>query len=128
MTKATRKRIAQLEAALRHIARSSSGYTSESAMGCIHACANDVLVGYVTMTAVRVRHGEGLESADYNTVYSNCPAQFNDRAHADDWAHRLNVSGSWPKDKNPGYRVVEITSNEGIDPLTGHPTDMSLST
>jgi hypothetical protein len=122
------KRVAQLEAALRHVARCSSGYTRESAMGGIHTCANDVLIRAVTMVAVRVKRGEGLERHDYSTVYSSCPPQFYELAHAQDWAMKLDCSQSWPNGQNPGYHVVEIDSGDGVDVLNGHPRKMSLST
>jgi hypothetical protein len=59
------------------------------------------------MYAVRVVNQQGLEAADYSTVYGECPEQFADRVEAQKWADKLSVSGDWPKG-NPGYAVVEL--------------------
>jgi hypothetical protein len=45
------------------------------------------------MYAVRVVNQQGLEAADYSTVYGECPEQFADRVEAKKWA---------------GYAVVEL--------------------
>lgn len=58
------------------------------------------------MYAVKVINTQGLEAADYNTVYGACPESFEDRAEAQAWADKLSNSGSWPMG-NPGYEVVE---------------------
>lgn len=58
------------------------------------------------MYAVRVIQTEGLEAADYSTVYGACPEEFSDRSKAQEWADRLSASGNWPQG-NPGYEVVE---------------------
>jgi len=57
--------------------------------------------------AVRVINTDGLEGADYATVYGDCPEEFTDRAEAEAWADRLANSGNWPMG-NPGYEVVEL--------------------
>lgn len=59
------------------------------------------------MYAVRVINQQGLEAADYNTVYGECPEEFTDCAEAQTWADKLSGSGSWPLG-NPGYEVVEL--------------------
>jgi len=56
---------------------------------------------------VRVINLNGLEGADYVTVYGACPEEFTDRTEAEAWAARLNSSGNWPRG-NPGYEVVEL--------------------
>jgi hypothetical protein len=57
--------------------------------------------------AVRVINTQGLEAADYTTVYGDCPEVFADYAEAEAWAERLNNSGNWPEG-NPGYEVIEL--------------------
>jgi hypothetical protein len=59
------------------------------------------------MYAVRVINTQGLESADYNTVYGECPKSFEDPSVAQGWADKLSTSGNWPMG-NPGYEVVEL--------------------
>lgn len=59
------------------------------------------------MYRVQVINDVGLESADYNTVYGDCPESFEDRDEAQRWADKLNNSGNWPMG-NPGYAVVEV--------------------
>lgn len=59
------------------------------------------------MYAVKVINIQGLEAADHNTVYGDCPENFKDRAEAQAWADKLSTSGNWPMG-NPGYDVVEL--------------------
>lgn len=60
-----------------------------------------------TRYSVRVINTDGLEGADYITVYGECPTEFTDRAEAEAWATKLNTTGNWPMG-NPGYEVVEL--------------------
>ncbi len=59
------------------------------------------------MYAVRVTDLTGLEGADYQTVYGDCPREFEALADAQVWAEQLNTTGNWPMG-NPGYEVVEL--------------------
>lgn len=59
------------------------------------------------MYAVKVISTQGLEAADYNTVYGDCPESFESRTEAQSWADKLSTGGNWPMG-NPGYEVVEL--------------------
>lgn len=121
MTKRDRKRIAQLEAALRHIAQQTKGFDEHSLTGCVHKCAMDILTGRGTMLAVRVVNREVVTGLDYGTVYSSCPTQFFLGNSAVDWCVRLDTATTWPKG-NPRYEVVEIDGSVPVDVVTGKPT------
>lgn len=57
---------------------------------------------------VRVVNIQGLESADYQTVYGGCPESFERKEDAQRWANLLNMTPTWPMG-NPGYKVIEVT-------------------
>lgn len=121
MTKRDRKRIAQLEAALRFIAKQTAGHDRVSKIGGLHEVASEILIGKRSMLSVTVRDTDAVAGMDYNTIYSGCPTEFFSREHAEDWFVKLDCANTWPKG-NPRYRIIEIDGNIPVDVLTGRPT------
>ena len=120
MTKRDRKRIAQLEAALRYIAKQTAGHDELSKIGGLHKVAADILTGSLCMIAVRVCNTAAVAGMDYNTIYSGCPTEFTGREIAEDWFMKLDCAPTWPKG-NPRYRIVEIDGSIPVDVITGKP-------
>lgn len=121
MTKKDRKRIAQLEAALRFIAKQTAGHDRFSKIGSLHEVASDILIGKRSMVSVRVRNLEAVAGLDYNTIYSGCPTEFCGSIAAEDWCIKLDCANTWPKG-NPRYQIVEIDGSIPVDVITGRPS------